>query len=117
MIRPLVAQFAALAGAQEILREVVLRVEIDERDGALVGKMRRREQVKLKIRALSSEARASAAIIGALPFVMFGVIFTINPSYLMVLFTDPRGWLLLAVGFLSLGTGIAVMVKMIRLEI
>lgn len=79
--------------------------------------MRRREQVKLKIRALSSEARASAAIIGALPFVMFGVIFTINPSYLMVLFTDPRGWLLLVVGFLSLGTGIAVMVKMIRLEI
>ena len=79
--------------------------------------MRRREQVKLKIRALSSEARASAGIIGALPFVMFAVIFAINPSYLMVLFTDPRGWMLLGLGFLSLGSGIAIMVKMIRFEI
>ena len=42
--------------------------------------MRRREQMKLKIKAMSSEARASAMIIGSLPFVMFCVIYLIDPE-------------------------------------
>jgi tight adherence protein B len=79
--------------------------------------MRRREQVKLKIKAMSSEARASAMIIGSLPFIMFGVIYLIDPEYIMKLFTDPRGWFLLAGGLTSLGLGLGIMAKMIRFEI
>jgi tight adherence protein B len=79
--------------------------------------MRRREQVKLKIKAMSSEARASAMIIGSLPFVMFGVIYIVDPEYIMKLFVDPRGWMLLAGGLTSLGLGLGIMAKMIRFEI
>ena len=79
--------------------------------------MRRREQVKLKIKAMSSEARASAMIIGSLPFIMFGVIYLIDPDYVMKLFVDPRGWMLLGAGLTSLGLGIGIMAKMIRFEI
>ena len=79
--------------------------------------MRRREQMKLKIKAMSSEARASAMIIGSLPFIMFGVIYVIDPDYVMKLFIDPRGWMLLAGGLTSLSLGLGIMGKMVRFEI
>jgi tight adherence protein B len=79
--------------------------------------VRRREQMRLKVRAMSSEARASAMIIGSLPFIMCGVISFVNPSYMSILFTDPRGWVMIGVGLTSLLIGLAVMAKMIRFEI
>ena len=79
--------------------------------------LRKRHQTKLKIKALSSEARASALIIGALPFIMFGIITYMNPGYTTVLFTDGRGQVMLAVGLIWLGIGFLIMAKMIRFEI
>ena len=56
-------------------------------------------------------------IIGSLPFVMCGVISFVNPNYMNVLFTDPRGWMMIGVGLTSLLIGLVVMAKMIRFEI
>lgn len=79
--------------------------------------LRRRRQMKLKVRAMSSEARASAYIIGSLPFLMFGILYLMNPDYAMKLFTDPRGKFLLGAGLVSMGVGITVMMKMVRFRI
>lgn len=79
--------------------------------------LRRRRQMKLKIRAMSSEARASAMIIGSLPFLMFTILFLVNPDYVMTLITTHAGNLLLAGAACSMTTGIAVIAKMIRFEI
>jgi tight adherence protein B len=79
--------------------------------------VRRREQMRLKVKAMSSEARASAMIIGSLPFIMCAVISFVNPGYMSVLFTDPRGWVMIGVGLASRLIGLAVMAKMIRFEI
>ena len=79
--------------------------------------LRRRRQMKLKVRAMSSEARASAYILGALPFVMFAIILMVNPGYVLQLLDDPRGHILLAIGLSSIALGIGVMAKMIRFEI
>jgi tight adherence protein B len=79
--------------------------------------VRRREQMRLKVKAMSSEARASAMIIGSLPFIMCGVISFVNPNYMNVLFTDPRGWVMIGIGLTSLLIGLAVMAKMIKFEI
>lgn len=79
--------------------------------------LRRRRQMRLKVRAMSSEARASAYILGSLPFLMFGVIFMLNPGYEEQLFTDPRGKIMLVVAGGLMTTGIAVMAKMVRFEI
>jgi tight adherence protein B len=78
--------------------------------------LRKRRQLKLKIKALSSEAKASAIIIGSLPFVMLGILLMVNENYMMQLFTDPRGNLLLGIGAGFLTVGTAVMVKMVRFE-
>jgi tight adherence protein B len=79
--------------------------------------LRARRQMKIKVKAMSSEAKASAIIIGSLPFIMFLIIFLMNPGYASQLFTDPRGVLMVAAGLTSIGVGIAVMTKMIRFEI
>ena len=52
--------------------------------------LRRRQQMKLKIKAMASEGKASAHIVGALPFVMFFMLLLINYNYTSVLFTDQR---------------------------
>ncbi|MDX1541434.1 MAG: type II secretion system F family protein [Geminicoccaceae bacterium] len=79
--------------------------------------VRRREQMRLKIKAMSSEARASAMIIGSLPFIMGTIIYLINPEYIGKLFTDPRGWVMIGIGLTSLSLGLGVMAKMVRFEI
>ncbi len=79
--------------------------------------LRQRRQMKLKIRAMSSEARASAMIIGSLPFIMFVIIYLLNYDYAMTLILDPRGNMMLVVAGIMMGLGVAVMAKMIRFEI
>ncbi len=79
--------------------------------------LRKRKQMKNKVKAMSSEAKASGIIIGSLPFIMFAIIYILNPGYVSQLFVDPRGQAMLAAGALSMVTGIAVMAKMIKFEI
>jgi tight adherence protein B len=79
--------------------------------------LRKRRQMKLKVKAMSSEARASAMIIGSLPFVMFGLLYMVNSGYVMKLFIDPRGVMMLVGGLVLMGFGIIVMAKMVRFDI
>lgn len=79
--------------------------------------IRRRRQMKLKIKAFSSEAKASAYIIGSLPFIMFVLIMMVNYDYAITLFTDRRGIMMVLAGLVCYAVGIGVMVKMIRFEI
>jgi tight adherence protein B len=79
--------------------------------------LRKRRQMKLKVKALSSEARASAYIIGALPFIMFGLLLTLNTDYALELIRNPTGWVMLGAAFTSLAIGAGVMAKMVRFEI
>jgi tight adherence protein B len=79
--------------------------------------LRKRHQMQLKIKAMSSEARASAYIIGSLPFIVGGILMLLNPKYVMTLFTDPRGMMLVGVGFAMMALGGFVMAKMVRFEV
>lgn len=79
--------------------------------------LRDRKKMKAKIQAVSQEAKASAAIIGSLPFLIMGAMTVLNPEYLTPLFTTKLGNILLAGSGLWMGTGILVMRKMINFEI
>ncbi len=79
--------------------------------------LRQRQQMKLKVKALSSEGRASAWIVGALPFIMFGIIYVLNPDYAGLFFTDPRATTALVSGLIWMGIGTLIIRRMIHFEI
>jgi len=79
--------------------------------------LRRRKQMRLKIRAMASEATWSALIIGSLPFIMGALMFVVSPAYIRHLVTDPLGRLMLGAAMFSLTIGGFVMRKMTRFEI
>ena len=79
--------------------------------------LRKRAAMKLKIRAMSSESKASAYIIGALPFIVFGLIWFINGEYMQNFFVDPRLMIAGGVGMVWMAIGAFIMAKMINFEI
>ncbi len=79
--------------------------------------LRSRKQMRLKIKAMSSEANASAAILGSLPFIMFGIIYLMSPEYESILFMDIRGRVMLGGALALMSAGVLVMRKMIRFDI
>lgn len=79
--------------------------------------LRERRKMKAKVSALSMEAKASAVIIGALPFIVAMLVYFTSPDYIMVLFTDTRGHLILGVSALWMSIGILVMRQMINFDI
>lgn len=83
----------------------------------LADVLRKRSQMKLKIRAMSSESKASAYIVGALPFIVFTMIFWINPDYLGGFFEDDRLIVTGLGGLTWMGIGAFIMAKMVSFEI
>ena len=79
--------------------------------------LRKRAQMKLKIRAMSSEAKASAYIVGALPFFVFGVVWTVNPGYLAGFFVEERLIIAGIGGLIWMSIGAGIMAKMVNFEI
>lgn len=78
--------------------------------------LRERQKMKLKIKAVSSEARASAMIIGSMPFGVAGMVYITSPNYIRVLFVDPTGQMILMVCGVWMGIGVLVMRKMINFD-
>jgi tight adherence protein B len=84
--------------------------------GNLSAVLRSRRMMREKIKALSSEAVSSAGVIGCLPPGVAGLLSVVNPHYLSVMFSDPRGHLMLAGGAVWMTMGIMVMRKMINFK-
>lgn len=78
--------------------------------------LRARRMMGEKIKALSSEAIASAGIIGSLPPVVMILVTITTPSYMMLLFTDPRGNFVLLIAGALMSLGIFVMKRMISFK-
>lgn len=78
--------------------------------------LRARKMMREKIKALSSEAIASASIIGVLPPGVGLMITITRPAYIHAMFTDPRGQLMLCGGAFWMFCGIMMMRKMINFK-
>ena len=83
----------------------------------LADVLRKRAQMKLKIRAMSSESKASAYIVGALPFVVFCLVWMMNPEYMGNFFTDQRLIVAGLGGLVWMSIGGFIMAKMVNFEI
>lgn len=83
----------------------------------LADVLRKRAQMKLKIKAMSSESKASAYIVGSLPFIVFAMVYWINPEYLGGFFTDDRLIVAGLGGMVWMSIGVFIMAKMVSFEI
>jgi tight adherence protein B len=79
--------------------------------------LRGRARMRDKIKAYSSEATASALIIGSLPLVVAALLLVVSHEYVMVLFNTEAGNVLLVIGALMMGAGALIMRKMISFDI
>ncbi len=89
---------------------------LSEALGNLSRVLRDRKKMKGKIKAMSTEAKASAAIIGSLPIAVMCLVYITSPDYIVVLFTEPLGRLMLAGSAIWMTMGILVMRKMINFD-
>ncbi|HPD83750.1 MAG: type II secretion system F family protein [Alphaproteobacteria bacterium] len=83
----------------------------------LANVIRARFGLKRKVQALSSEAKASAMIIGALPVLVGLGLYFVNPSYIELLFTDSTGKFLLGCAVAWMCVGVLVMRQMINFKV
>jgi tight adherence protein B len=90
---------------------------LSEALGNLSRVLRDRKKMKAKVQALSMEAKASAVIIGALPFVVALLVYLSSPNYIMPLFTTSTGNLILGCSGVWMSIGILVMRKMMNFDV
>lgn len=79
--------------------------------------LRKRAQMKLKIKALSSESKASAYIVGSMPFIVFAMVWFVNPEYLAGFFSEDRLIIAGIGGLIWMSIGAFIMAKMVSFEI
>jgi tight adherence protein B len=89
---------------------------LSEALGNLSRVLRERKKMKGKIGAMSMEAKASAAIIGAVPFVVVGLLYASSPLYVSLLWTTHHGMIVTGGALIWMGIGIAMMKKMITFD-
>ena len=79
--------------------------------------LRDRKKMADKVKALSSEAKSSAGIIGSLPFLMTALLYLVSPEYITPLFVDNLGQILIACGLAWMSIGVFIMKQMINFEV
>ena len=90
---------------------------LSEALGNLSRVLRDRKKMKAKVQALAMEAKASAVIIGALPFVVALLVYMSSPGYITPLFTTDTGHIILGIAGVWMSIGILVMRKMMNFEV
>jgi tight adherence protein B len=89
---------------------------LSEALGNLSAVLRSRKLLKEKVKALASEAVASAMIIGSLPFIVMMLVYMVRPAYMSILFTTSQGNLILLVAGVMMSIGIFIMRSMINFK-
>ncbi len=89
---------------------------LSEALGNLSNVLRARKMLKEKVKALSSEATASAMIIGSLPFIVMILVYMVRPAYMTILFVTTQGQLILLAAGVMMSMGIFIMRSMINFK-
>ena len=84
---------------------------------SLASLIRKRFELQLRVNALSAEGRFSAVVLFALPLVVGGALFKINPEYMSTLFTDPMGQNMVMVGSFLMVAGAIIMKRMVAIKV
>jgi tight adherence protein B len=83
----------------------------------IASTIRERQRMKAQVRTLTAQGRLSGIVIAMLPFGLFGMFSVINPSYVRLLWTEPLGLMMLAMGIVSQVIGMVVISRIIRIDV
>src|SRR5271154_2947088 len=89
---------------------------LSEALGNLSRVLRERKKMKGKIAAMSMEAKASAAIIGLIPFIVTLLLYFSSPQYVSLLWTTTHGRIIACIGIVWMAIGTAMMKRMISFD-
>ncbi|MFM1816092.1 MAG: hypothetical protein RLZ98_2787 [Pseudomonadota bacterium] len=89
---------------------------LSEALGNLSGVLRDRKTLQMKVAALSAEAKASAMVLGALPFIVMSMVYITTPNYIGLLFATKVGVFMLICAAVWMTFGVLVMKKMINFK-
>lgn len=79
--------------------------------------IRQRKQLRMKVRALTSEGRTTSYILGSLPFLIFGAIYTVQKDYLEILWTTFNGYIVLGISLSLVASCLWIVNKMVQIEV
>jgi tight adherence protein B len=79
--------------------------------------MREREYMRRQVAALAAEGKLSAWVLGALPVAFMLYLLIAKRDYVMPMFTEPIGWLMLAGAAVLLGVGTFWMSRLVKVEV
>ncbi|MFK3773614.1 type II secretion system F family protein [Pseudomonas sp. NPDC089406] len=107
---------------QDELRLFALGLRINQRHGGnasellenLIKLIREREQGGRQLRAMTGETRITAWILGVLPLAMVGYFLMANPGYLLAMWRDSHGQMMLLFAFALQALGCVVLWRMMR---
>ena len=83
----------------------------------VAGTMREREYMRRQVAALAAEGKLSAWVLGGLPPAFLVYLLIANRTYVMPLFTEPLGWLMLGGAAFWLGVGVFWMSRLVKVEV
>ena len=89
---------------------------LSEALGNLSGVLRDRKRLQSKVKALSAEAKASAAVLGSLPPMVMLLVYISTPNYIAILWQKQYGIFLMLFGGFWMFSGIMIMRKMINFK-
>jgi tight adherence protein B len=89
---------------------------LSEALGNLSGVLRDRKKMHMKVKALSSEAKASAWVLGSLPFIVTTLIYMASPDYIAPLFKTKMGNFILGCAGFWMFIGMMIMRKMVNFK-
>ncbi|MFN8191469.1 MAG: type II secretion system F family protein [Nocardioidaceae bacterium] len=104
---------------------VVMAIKIQRQVGGnlaellntVAGTIREREYMRRQVNALAAEGKLSAYVIGGLPPGFLIYLLIINRPYVMPMFTEPMGWVLLTGAGILLSVGLFWMSRVIKVEV
>jgi tight adherence protein B len=79
--------------------------------------VRERQKVEKKIQALTAQGNMQAIIISLVPFLLLGMFLTVDPNYVMPMFTKPLGWVALGLMLALQIIGLVVMRKIVTIKV
>lgn len=79
--------------------------------------IRKRKQLRMKIRAMTSEGRATSYILGGLPIFIFGILYVLQKEYLEPLWTTSMGMVLLGCSISLIVLCMWIVNQMIKIDI